>query len=159
MRGRGNLLVSTPSCKHEHSIYRHFSDRFYEYSQTVLCGRVRAFERDFHFIYFFPSSTCGSAEVATCWSMSIEKLPIKRWSLFTCVVDQLILTLARGSRPWDGGIFWPPVHCGRERGTSWTVHYTPFQCTFAHSPKTGLCPLKKYYIYCLKLIEREKQSC
>ena len=25
MRGRGNLLVSTPSCKHEHSIYRHFS--------------------------------------------------------------------------------------------------------------------------------------
>ena len=90
--------------------------------------------------------------------MSIEKLPIKRWSLFTCVVDQLILTLARGSRPWDGGIFWPPVHCGRERGTSWTVHYTPFQCTFAHSPKTGLCPLKKYYIYCLKLIERENEA-
>ena len=107
----------------------------------------------------FPSSTCGSAEVATCWSMSIEKVPIKRWSLFTCVVDQLILTLARGSRPWDGGIFWPPVHCGRERGTSWTEHYTPFQCTFAHSPQTGPCPLKYYLINCLKLIEREKQSC
>ena len=47
----------------------------------------------------------------------------------------------------------------REGGTSWTVHYTPFQCTFAHSPQTGSCPLKKYYIYCLKLIERKKQCC
>ena len=73
-----------------------------------------------------------------------------------CRGSELILTLARGSRPWDGGIFWPPVHCGRERGTSWTVHYTPFQCTFAHSPQTGSCPLKNLYINCLKVIERKK---